>query len=193
MIHIVFRLKERVKFLWQAKNAHGLHSPYVFIFYNTVKTWAKSFKFQAKKTKNFNKKQSRILLAIVQYLNPKKVLIVSNEEENISDWKSNFLVETHNVSIENINILLNKPVKFDLIILPKSLLINKEELLSSLLPFISTESVVIIPHIYASKEAITQWKSLIKENSVRMSIDLFFIGLLFFRKELTRQNFRLRF
>ncbi len=132
-------------------------------------------------------------MAIVQYLNPKKVLIVSNEEENISDWKSNFLVETHNVSIENINILLNKPVKFDLIILPKSLLINKEELLSSLLPFISTESVVIIPHIYASKEAITQWKSLIKENSVRMSIDLFFIGLLFFRKELTRQNFRLRF
>lgn len=33
---IFFRLLEYLRYRWQAKNAHGLHSPFVFAFYNRV-------------------------------------------------------------------------------------------------------------------------------------------------------------
>lgn len=49
-------------------------------------------------------------------------------------------------------------------------------------------SVVIIDDIYWSKEMNQAWNVLINRPEVTLSIDLFDIGILFFRKELSKQN-----
>lgn len=188
-----FKWKEKIKFCRKATNAHGLHSPFVFTFYNAVKDRAKRTRFVSKNLNDFSKKENRIILAILHILKPAQVLVLSDEEQARCNWISILSNESQVSVSQNINSLTLKPTIFDLIILSKSFIINEKELISMLPSLISNDSVVIIPHIHASKNAISQWESLLEEKSVRVSIDLFFIGLLFFRKESTKQDFQLRF
>ena len=186
-----FSFKERVQFLWHSKNAHGLHSPFVFAFYNAVKKLEKSSSKVSLKSVDFSKKEIRLLLAIIHHLKPASTLIISAKET--SNYKSFFSKETKLVYSKSFNELLNKGLKHDMIILSNEHSISREEFLANIQPLINNESVVIIPHIHASKEAETKWKSLLEEKSIRISMDLFFVGLIFFRKESTKQDFLLRF
>jgi len=188
-----FRIIERLKFEWQAKNAHALHSPFAFSFYNVVKRDSKRSKSSALRIKNFSKKESQVIGAIFQNLEIKNILIVSNFEQDKSFWSNDILAESEVSFTKNISKFPDKASEFDLIIFHNLLLISTEDFIKNLHPIISNQSAVIIPHIYASKESIIRWKSLIKNIGVRVSMDLFFIGILFFRKESTKQNFRLRF
>lgn len=188
-----FKWKEKIKFCRKATNAHGLHSPFVFNFYNAVKNRAKRTRFVSKNLNGFSKKENRIILAILHILKPAQVLVLSDEEQARSNWISILSNESQVSVSQNLNSLTLKPTIFDLIILSKSFIINEKELISMLPSLISNDSVVIIPHIHASKNAITQWKSLIEEKTIRVSLDLFFIGILFFRKESTKQDFQLQF
>lgn len=188
-----FKWKEKIKFCRKATNAHGLHSPFVFNFYNAVKDRAKRISFVSKNLNGFSKKENRIILAILHILKPAQVLVLSDKEQARSNWISILSNESQVSVSQNLNLLTLKPTIFDLIILSKSFIINEKEFVSMLPSLISNDSVVIIPHIHASKNAITQWKSLIEEKTIHVSLDLFFIGLLFFRKESTKQDFQLRF
>ncbi len=63
-----------------------------------------------------------------------------------------------------------------------------------LLPFIHEYSVLVFDDIHWSSEMEQAWKTICKDDSVTMTIDLFFIGLVFFRKEnLQKQHFTIRF
>ena len=188
-----FKLKAKIKFYRQANNAHGLHSPFAFTFYNDLKAQFKKANFTPKNLSDFSKKENRIISALLEVLKPNQVLIISDKDENTSKWKTMFGNKSQVSVAQSLNSLSLKPTIFDLIILSKFLVISKEELVDKLTPLISNDTVVIIPHIHASKNAISKWESLIEEKSVRVSMDLFFIGLLFFRKESTKQDFQLRF
>jgi hypothetical protein len=54
------------------------------------------------------------------------------------------------------------------------------------------DSLVIVRNIYASAKQTENWQQLKTTQNVTTSIDLFFMGLLFVRKEQRRQAFRLR-
>lgn len=63
-----------------------------------------------------------------------------------------------------------------------------------LLPFIHDESIVIFDDIHWSKEMEQAWDAIKKHPSVKLSIDLFFIGIVFFKKEFkVKQDFIIRF
>ncbi len=188
-----YNLKEKIKFYWQATNAHGLHSPFAFAFYNKLKAQYKNTRSSSKNLSGFSKKGNRIILAVLEFLKPNQVLLISDEDENTSKWKTIFSDKSQVYTAKSINSLPINSNKFDLIILCKVLKINKKELSDRLGKLISNESVVIIPHIHASKTAISKWESLLEEKQISLSMDLFFIGLLFFRKESAKQDFQLRF
>lgn len=188
-----FQLKEKVKFYLNAKNAYGLHSPYVFDFYNSVKEHSKSLKSSPETIDRFSKKESRIILSIIKNLKHATVLVISDEGQTAGNWSRSFLSDSEVLFSKSLVNLANSPSKFDLIILHKLLSINQKELEDYLPALISNNSTVIIPHIHASKDLINRWKSLTKNNYVRVSMDLFFIGVLLFRKESTKQDFRIRF
>jgi predicted O-methyltransferase YrrM len=61
-----------------------------------------------------------------------------------------------------------------------------------LLPHIHNDTVVIIDDIYWSNEMKQAWSKLITHPAVRQSVNSFYFGLLFFRKEQFKQNFMIR-
>lgn len=57
---------------------------------------------------------------------------------------------------------------------------------------INNQSVLIFDDIYWSKGMTKAWNEIKLHENVTVTIDLFFIGFVFFRKEQTKQNFKLR-
>jgi predicted O-methyltransferase YrrM len=55
------------------------------------------------------------------------------------------------------------------------------------------QSVFIFDDIYWSSEMTEAWQQIKRHPQVTLTIDLFYVGLVFFRKEQPKQHFRLRF
>lgn len=63
-----------------------------------------------------------------------------------------------------------------------------------LLPVINEYSILVFDDIHWSKEMEQAWQTIISHSSVTLSIDLFFIGLVFFRREhKVKQHFTIRY
>ena len=58
---------------------------------------------------------------------------------------------------------------------------------------IKNESVFIFDDINWSDGMKNAWNNIKQHNSVRVTIDLFFMGIVFFRKELSKEDFVIRF
>jgi predicted O-methyltransferase YrrM len=58
---------------------------------------------------------------------------------------------------------------------------------------LNKNSILIFHDIYWSKEMAKAWNEVKKDTEVTVTIDLFFMGIVFFRKELSKQDFILRF
>ena len=61
------------------------------------------------------------------------------------------------------------------------------------LPYIGNNTFFIFDDINWSEGMKQAWSYIIKHPSVKVSIDLFFIGIVFFRKELSKEDFIIRF
>ncbi len=61
------------------------------------------------------------------------------------------------------------------------------------LPSHHNNTVFIFDDIHWSKDMEEAWEHIIANSEVSLSIDLFFLGIVFFRKELSKQNFLIRF
>lgn len=58
---------------------------------------------------------------------------------------------------------------------------------------LNNNSILVFHDIYWSKEMVKAWNEIKKDAGVTVTIDLFFMGIVFFRKELSKQDFMLRF
>ncbi|MDX5320578.1 MAG: class I SAM-dependent methyltransferase, partial [Bacteroidota bacterium] len=67
------------------------------------------------------------------------------------------------------------------------------EYFEKLLPKAHNDSVFIFDDIYWSKEMAEAWELIKAHPQVRVSVDLFYIGLVFFRKEQVEEHFVLKF
>ena len=61
------------------------------------------------------------------------------------------------------------------------------------LPYADDNSVFIFDDIYWSKEMTAAWEEIKSHPEVSVTIDLFWVGLVFFRKEQVKEDFILRF
>lgn len=59
---------------------------------------------------------------------------------------------------------------------------------NTILPFIKEDSIIILDDIYWSKEMTEAWHEIRTNSKVKLSIDLYRIGILFFRKEQKEQE-----
>ena len=91
--------------------------------------------------------------------------------------------------LENLSI----HTKFDLIFIDGNH--QKEATLtyfSKLLPHTHNDSIVILDDIHWSKGMQDAWKEIKQHPQVRVSIDTFFWGMIFFRKEQEKEHFKIR-
>jgi predicted O-methyltransferase YrrM len=61
------------------------------------------------------------------------------------------------------------------------------------LPFKNQNSIFVFDDIYWSEEMKESWEEIKSHGEVRLTIDLYYFGIVFFRKELSKQHFTLRF
>ncbi len=140
-----------------------LHSPFVFGLYNNC------FKTNS-------------LVKLTGFTPTSKGYFNQRSETIIEKLKIHF--PNHQFSTDILHLPIDKPFIL--------LVDGNIETIPQKLTIAHNDSMVIVKNMYANPKATENWQHLKAIPNVTASIDLFFIGLLFVRKEQRKQEFRLR-
>ena len=170
------RLYKYFNYYFNASNGkgHGVHSPFVFNFISSVLN-NKELKQEA----NYSNKYRALLIRMVAFYMP----VVVIELEITPSNKANVLDEIENA--DTIGLLYIKQNK------------NAADLMvyfNAAIKKINTHSILIFDGIHDSKEMEASWEKIKMHKEVKLTIDLFELGIVFFRQEqLEKENFIIRF
>ena len=171
-----FTLLNFLKYYFSASNrkGHGVHSPFVYSFIRSVLN-NKELRQEA----NYSNKYRALLIRMVAYYMPANVMEL--EASPLSKEKD--LEEIENA--DSIGLLYVRQIK------------NAEDLIlyfNAALKKLNTQSILIFDGIHDSKEMEASWETIKIHKEVKLSIDLFKLGIVFFRQEqLEKENFIIRF
>ena len=199
-----YRQRKYFQFLLKSSNQHGVHSPFVYqlvtkclykkIDKNSWKTFQKSNNklLKNKKIKNSHKK-AKILLKLIHYFKPKNNLEITNSLDlavikHAMNSRNTCVTTIANTPTEISEVTLNR--KFDCIYFHKNQITLKT--FNTCLKTINNNSFFIFNDIYGSSETIKNWSSIKKHPKVKVSLDLFYFGVIFFRKEQAKEHFKIR-
>jgi len=161
-----FKIISYLKFLLKSSNQHGVHSPFVFDFV----------------TKSLYKNNQEIInfdnYLQLEYLSKKKIKILSKivSHFQLKEICFNFS-EFKNIKRNNYKLLYIKNIK---------------ELQQSKFTNLTSNDIIIVDGIYSTKKSAEVWQEIIKNKEVQITINLFYFGLIFFRKEQAKEHFRIR-
>ena len=170
------RLYKYFNYYFNASNGkgHGVHSPFVFNFISSILN-NKELKQEA----NYSNKYRALLIRMVAYYMPEVVM----EFEATPSNKADVLEEIENA--DTIGLLHVKQNK------------NAEDVISyfsAAIKKVNTESILIFDGIHDSKEMENSWEAIKMHKEVKLTIDLYKLGIVFFRQEqLEKENFTIRF
>lgn len=193
------------------RKGHGIHSPFVFQFVTDVLNDDRFFyAFETLETikyqQQYFKKYNQLLFKMVNNYQPKTVLCIDDRSNNTlfylaeANSNSQIFYKENNFSqekkvvenypqpcLENIffvdDLLIIKTHKYDLVYINTN---NNNELqnyFQILVPHLTEQSIFIINNIHASKQLEPTWNNIQHHPTVTLSIDLFQLGLVFFRPE----------
>ena len=199
-----YRQRKYFQFLLKSSNQHGVHSPFVYqlitkcLYKKIDKDSWKTFQtsnnklLKNKKIKNSHKK-AKILLKLIHYLKPKNNLEIANslnlEVTALAMNSSNSCVTTiANTPLEISEVTLNR--EFDCVYFHKNQITLKT--FNTCLKAINNNSFFIFNDIYENSETIKNWSSIKNHPKVKVSLDLFYFGVIFFRKEQAKEHFKIR-
>lgn len=156
------------KFLLKSTNQHGIHSPFVFA-YLTKCLYLKPNKSQDKTTD--------VLLKSIPYFNANSIIIRGNDDLK-KQIDKDFLKSKE------------QQTPIDILYFESPLNQDSKTVFSHFK--LHNDSLILFRGIYHSLEAFAAWNDFVKSPNVTVSIDLFYCGLLFIRKEQVKQHFTIR-
>jgi len=200
---VLFRVCSCLTYRFKAVNSHGLHSPFLFDFYNEVIAPKKEFYF-------FTRFRA-ILPAYGQFISERDALFLYRwtafyKPDSVSLISVNFpasvaLSIPTNLKTLSVSSLRDYTEKEHDLLASEGVLIHEniptemcfcEEINDLLMTSLSDYKCVIIykPHQNKAKDAI--WNELCSSNEVSISIDLFQFGILLIEKNQAKQHFVVR-
>ena len=150
-----------------ATNKHGIHSPFVFHLLTEV-IQTKIFYYGR------SNKHSALTSRLLSHFKPKNIVEIGSY--NISQKSIIYYQDFQNIK-ENL---------IDFIYVQKA----TTETLNKALKYMHNDSVLMLNNIHQTKE---EWKILKSHSKVNVSINLFYIGLIFIREQQEEQHFTIRF
>jgi len=163
----VFRFLSRVKFLLSATNQHGVHSPFVYNFITKG--------LYQKGTKTFSVTEN-VLIKSISYFSYQKIRIIKGSHELKSKLDSVF----ENLEYESL--------PYDIMYTN----VKNEPFKNIDTQYRHNESMLIVTGIYESKKNLALWNEIKKREEVRVTIDVYHCGLVFFRREQAKEHFKIR-
>ena len=188
------RFLKYLQYHWVASNSkgHGIHSPFVFQIIKDILN-AKTALMEIEKTAPTAKKildeieavgsialapKIKIVIArLLQWLNPLTVLVTGKKHP--FEAESDTYTNKTNESIEKIDFAFIGEGQDAATMLQSA---------SSLIDKMHSNGWVILHQIHADVNMEAAWNALKKHSNIRLSIDLFSIGILFCRKEQKEQE-----
>lgn len=165
---MLFKIKSYFLFLLHSTNQHGVHSPFIFklvteCFYKKMNVKSVHLPFYMEK--NTTSKQKKLLRKINAYFSPKnkKYVPTALKEEN-SFCKYDFII------FETPNLKLFKKQLF----------------------YAHNNTVFIVKNVYQSSDSLKKWKEILNSTQAVVTIDIYYLGLIFIRKEQLKQHFCIR-
>ena len=189
------KIKSYIKFLWNSKNEHGVHSPFVFDL--VTKCFYDKTKYTEYSLLKNNSKKIRLLFRIIRYFKPKTILEIGNPTELDTNIFSSEIISFEDFEK---NKLFNNDKTFDFRLSTIDFIyFNQNESQKTtlayfelLLPTIKNDSVWMINDIHTSTENENTWDIIKKHPKVKVTIDTFQFGMVFFRAEQEKEHFVIR-
>ncbi len=165
---MLFQIKSYLQFLWNSKNEHGVHSPFVFLlvtkcFYakTEMKPYFSNFQIETKKEKLLNR--------VFHYFEFKEGLYISeNKTSTSSDAKIDFMF---------VDVVYFNENSLDL---------------DAILDKTNNDTCFIFDGIHSSSTNNSLWKTIIQNPAFTVTIDTFIYGFAFVRKEQEKEHFVIR-
>ena len=161
-----FRTISYLKFLLKSTNQHGVHSPFVYHFV-TKGLYQKNKKdiisIKYPVLKSLKRSERKVLSKIIQYFS------IDTISFDLNDSTENLDKEYH---------VLYLKLSDDLILPPLEQLTSKH--------------FVVVSDIYKNKKTNVKWLEIIEKEAATVTINLFYFGIIFYRKEQAKEHFNIR-
>ena len=190
---MLFRLKQRLQFYLKSTNQHGVHSPFVYnlvtqCFYDNKKRNSYiilTSNYRKKNNTSLSLKTVKLLHRIPLYLQYKNICIINAENsflKTVFDIGNNLSIHT---SLENQNV-------FDLIYIDLDMVTLNKLKIKEIMNKTHNNSLILFRGISSSRKNNKYWESIIHLTDITVSIDTFYFGFIFFRKEQAKEHFVIR-
>jgi len=189
-------VKEYLQHRLKAKTRHGLHSPFVYrlvdeVFYDfepkNVYTQIETTQGVVNQRKRV-KKINRLLYRIINDRQPKDVILLGKvspiTEAYIKAGADNATIH-HGTD--------NFPTNPDIVLIDTKRDFEAKELLAQCFPHVNEHTLIILKNIYCTDGMKAVWSEVKANPQVTVTVDLFMVGLIYFRKGQVREDFWIRF
>lgn len=191
---VLHSIKSYLKFLWNSKNQHGVHSPFVYnlvtkCFYDKTNYQEYSILKSNHKSANYpiSSKQVNLLFRFVHYFQPNYILDIGNSLQSATSVFS-LGHKSATISLQNSSSEFYDLIYFGGNSSKKATL----EYFDLLLPTRTNDSVWIFDAIHGSKDMEDTWEIIKNHPNVTVTIDTFQWGIVFFRNEQKKEHFVIR-
>ena len=161
-----YRLFSYFKFILKSTNQHGVHSPFVYDFLTKglYKKVDSNIRLNTfNSLEKLSKKEKNTLKKIIKYFNPTSIIINLKDSSNTLNKDHNLLIYSYLSEKNILTLSLKKPNSF-----------------------------IIIKNIHNNELSEKNWIKIIQLKEVKVTIDLFYFGLIFFRKKQAKEHFNIR-
>ncbi|MGF7073972.1 hypothetical protein [Mucilaginibacter sp. R-33] len=200
MYNIRYRL-DYLRHRFMANNRHGIHSPFVYKLIDTVIYDYRDQKVYREIKETCSKQHSDrnvintlplkfylLLYRFCVYFKPAIILFADNKDGNIKYVLAKACPRGQISSIKD----LTESRQADIILIDAARH-NPTGYLENLITNIHDDTVLIFLGTHRTQNTKQAWEQVKADERVRVTVDLFYLGLVFFKPGMSKEDFRVRY